>query len=211
MSTYQDLIDDAAAILRGPDIAALLLIYARQAIRDVQKNPISPIYEGALSFNVAVAASALEGTIAAGDNFGRAISVKFSGEQLPLDERHPRSFFEAGYPDNDDDFADEPTEFAIYGSKILFNGLFADAKTCVIRHAPWVAAPTLATETFPYSEKLYDVVVSRMLILGFIDQRDDVGKSDWEKIYLQRLNDYFGVASRLSDASKVSKTMTTGR
>lgn len=209
MSLYSDLVADAAAILRGPDISDLLLIYAKQAIRDVQKNSIGPIYENSTSANVTIAAAALQGTLPT--NFGRSISAIVSGEELPLEERHARVFLELGWPDNSDNFTDAPTEFAQFGSLVILNGQFSEAKTLVMRYAPWQPAPVAASETFPYSEKMYDVVLSRMVQLGFIDQRDDIGKADWERLYSQRLNEYLGVSSRVQDASRISKTMISGR
>lgn len=209
MSTYQDMITDAAAILRGPNIETLLLIYAKQAIRDFQKNPISPIYEGATSANVAVVGAALEGNLPA--DYGRAISAKFAGEKLPLFERHPRVFFELGYPDNSDNFSGTPTEFAVYGAKLIINGVFSADKNCAVRYSPWVPAPATAAEVFPYSESAYDVVLSRMVYLGMVDQRDESGKADWLTLYGQRLNEYLGVKSKQSDASQFSKTMNLTR
>jgi hypothetical protein len=209
MSTFADLVTEAAAILRGPDISTLLFTYAKQAFRDVQKNPLGPISENAKSANVSVTALALEGSLPT--DFGRAISAKFAGEKLPVMERGYRVFFEQGYPDNTDNFSDAPENFAIYGSKILFDGYFTTTKNCVLRYAPKETTPAAETVTFPYSEWVYDIVLSRMVWLGFCDQRDEAAKADWDRLYLQRLADFFGVTQRQGQASSTSKTQDFSR
>jgi|GEM_PF-4027652 hypothetical protein len=204
--TYQELIDEAADILRKPDLTDVLFSFLKQAESDLANNPIGPVPDWVTSAVITLPAAATEVSLPAG--FGRPVSLKETGEDVPLTATHFRSLLENGYPDA---FTDEPTEYAVIGTqKIIFGGVYEVETTFTLWYATRPIRPTATSATMSTPDTFIDVVLARLLHLGYLDQRDPL-EAKWEKIWDRRMAEAMKAGRRLEDNIPMTPTMVLTR
>lgn len=183
MSTYQQLVQDAAARIRRPDASELLFSFVGDALKQISENEIGSVPE-LFAGPVEVTLSANEYKIIGPADLGRPLSIIGEGETAPLSVRHHRVLFEEGWPAAFS--AQQPTRVAQMGTSLLLDGKSSTDKKYYLCYQMIPARPTAQTDPVVH-ESLYEIILAKVLALGLQDQRDYDGSSFWENEYQRRL------------------------
>lgn len=206
MTTYQELIDEAAEILRKPDLDAVLFSFLKQAETDLANNPIGIVPEWIVSATLALPAAAAE--VALPSDFGRPASLQQVGQAAGLLPVSYRYLYENGYPEA---FTAAPSVYAVLGTeKILFGGVFTEDTSWRLVYQKRPSRPVSAAADLQTPDRLVDAVMARLLHLGYLDQRDPLAVK-WEGIWASRLTDALAASRRLQDNLPQTGTMRLTR